>query len=80
MLAGTTPPKPPALGPTLVLFLLLLGTLGVLLLLTLLRWSWNRAGRIERSSRRTAPRESPWSLAGKRAKPADDPDEREPSA
>ncbi|MBL8746095.1 MAG: hypothetical protein JNK58_07040 [Phycisphaerae bacterium] len=67
---------PPRLAPTLVLFGLLLGTLGLLAVWTLIRWSLRRAGGLERPVSRNAVPESAWSVAGKRAKPIErEPDE-----
>ncbi len=74
--AASQTSAPTQFGATMVLFLLLVGTLGLLAVLTLVRWSLRRANRIAQSPARKAVPESPWKIAGKRAKPIEDePDE-----
>lgn len=59
------------LAPTMVMFLVLLGTLGLLIVLTMIRSSLKRAGRLQSGSKRAGVPESAWSVAGKRARPID---------
>jgi hypothetical protein len=65
------PPPRPALAPTMVLLLILVGTLGLLLVLTLVRFSLRRASRVEREAKDRMVPESAWKMAGKRAVPDD---------
>lgn len=74
--AGTSLPPKARLNIAILLMLMMIGALGVLLVITAIRWSLRRA--VTSTSASRAKHQVPtsaWSMAGSRAKPIDPADD-----